>query len=98
MTDKERKARREKVTFIRTTGIFYVWYWYYGTFPTVADLKQVCNSTEFFTDEVIDAFVEGELEFKTYREIEKNINLIPARYRVSEKILNNIVSNFFCQL
>lgn len=64
----------------------------------MADLKRVYKCAEYFANEVIDAFVEGELEFKTYKEIEKNINIIPARYKVSEKLLNIIVSSFFCQL
>jgi len=96
--DRERLKHREMLTFKRTTGIFYLWYWYYRTFPTVADLVKVWKPAEKFTDEVLDAFSEGELEFKTYDEIDHNINLIPKKYRVTYTIVENIVSNIFCQL
>lgn len=72
-------------------GLFFLWYWYYGRYPTVIEMWELSSVSAPFLDDIIKAYENGDLMVTSYDQLDRQIDLVLSRYPVSRKLTEMII-------
>lgn len=72
-------------------GLFLLWYWYYGRYPTVIEMWELSSVSAPLLDDIINAYENGDLIVTSYDQLDRQIDVVLSLYPVSRKLTEMII-------
>lgn len=72
-------------------GLFLLWYWYYGRYPTTIEMWELSSISVPLLDEIIKAYENGDLIVSSYDELDRKLDVVMSLYPISRKMTEMVI-------